>query len=137
MFVEKSYKLKTWSDWDLQVKEAADQFREELKIAPNGLAATPWTLSQFDFIASISSIRNHSYILDSETKEFIPFSKDEPVEISSFGCPDGEYDIMFYFSEEINDKEFNLFFSDDEDDNADDESETLVPIDSPILIEVF
>ena len=137
MFLEKSFKLKLWSEWDDEVAAATEEFTKEYVFSPNGLVANSWTFSQIDFITTISEMREHTFRYNPKTKQYdVPYDKDETVEVSSFACPDGKFDMLFYFDKELKDKEYKLFFSDEEDDD-DDESETPVPIDNPVLVEVF
>ena len=143
MHIEKSYGINLWSEWDYEVDNAVYHFFEEYGMMPNGLVANPWSISQFDYMASITDLRNNTFNYDPKTKEYIiPIGKDETIEIAGLRAYDGEYDLEFYLSESFVNKEFALFFTDevddnDDDDDDDDENETPVPVDNPVLIEVF
>ena len=135
MHIEKSYRINLWSEWDDEVGNAVYDFFEEYGMMPNSLVANPWTISQFEYITSISDLRKNTFMYDPQTKEYaIPLGKDEAIEISGFSAHDGEFNLEFYFTESFGDKEFALFFTDEVDDDEDDE--TTSPIDEPILIQI-
>ena len=135
MHIEKSYRINLWSEWDNEVDNAVYHFFEEYGMMPNSLVANPWTISQFEYITSISDLRKNTFKYDPKTKEYaIPLGKDEPIEITGFNAYDGECNLEFYLSESFANKEFALFFTDEADD--DDDAETLSPSDEPVLIQI-
>ena len=132
MHIEKCYRINLWSEWDDEVGNAVFDFFEEYGMMPNSLVANPWTISQFEFITGISDLRKNTFMYDPKTKEYaIPLGKDEPVEISRFSAHDDSFDLEFYFNESFTDKEFALFFTDEDGDE-----EILSPVDEPVLIQI-
>ncbi len=138
MYLEKSFKLKLWSKWDDEVADASKEFIKEYAVSPNRFMANPWSLSQIEFVTEISKMREYTFKYDPVSKEYnIPYKEDESIHINWFSCPDGTFELEFYYDQEMKDKEFKIIFCDEEEDDDDDESETPAPVDNPVLVEVF
>jgi hypothetical protein len=110
IYIGKEYRLKTWHSWNKDILSAADSFKEIYGCNPNYMAANEYTLSQINFIVSYSNQR-------SELEENDPEIED----VMLLGIKSKGMVIEFCYNEELKDKQFELFYTDEDFDCDDDD----------------
>jgi hypothetical protein len=111
IYIGKEHKLNKWHDWNKEILSAADDFEEEYGYKPNYLAANEHTLSQINFIVSYSDQRSG-----------LEFDDPDIEEVMLLGIKTKDNTIEFCYNEELKEKEYELFFT-DEDFDCDDEDD--------------
>ena len=106
MTYKKTFNIKRWNDWDDIVNDSIRIFFETYSVLPNILIANSHTLTQFEFITTISPKRKNAITDEGKLPE-----NDEEIRLNSF--QNRMWDIDFAVDAKIKDKYFVLMYESD------------------------
>lgn len=110
MILRKTYILKSNTEWDREINEAALDFMVHTGVKPNVLLANDVTYAFIDFVASNVGLANIKRSPDQDEDDHIT---DERISLSAF---QGQgYELEFCIDESLGEYEFSLIYDDDVD----------------------
>ena len=119
MKFEKQYKFETWNEWDHIIHISAEDFFNQFHFYPNYLLGNQHTFSQIDFIANMRPDMDIYKVEELTGKEYV-VEKEKQTGIGIFTDKQCGFEIQFCIEEELADKEFNLIYDDEPDEDDED-----------------
>ena len=114
MKLERKYIIEKWTEWNVLLSNAIDNFKLTYSFVPNILEANHHTLSQIDFLTNIvPGVKDKLTRRYEQTNEVYKPGQNEEVKVSAY--TNDETSVDFAINESLTDKEFVLIYDSDPD----------------------